>query len=159
MRDEQSSESGRTTPREQEKDDVEVAQIDDEENLKVHLRKLSQDLKNLGHEMAEFRDALRAIVIELRTIRLTKGLNGGDPQYEVAEVVDSKLDHRSRACPLRYKVRWAGFEGTREEYTWVSPFELGSALEVVTEFHLNNPDKPRRPIVDASVLSILRPRY
>jgi hypothetical protein len=37
-----------------------------------------------------------------------------EPEYEISEILDSKLDKR-RACKLLYLVRWSGYEGTNEE--------------------------------------------
>jgi hypothetical protein len=66
----------------------------------------------------------------------------GDLEYKIAEVVDSKIDRRRRACQLLYLVRWAGYEGTDEELTWILATELDHASEVVVEFHSKYPDKP-----------------
>lgn len=66
----------------------------------------------------------------------------GGPEYEMTEIVDSKIDRRRRACPLLYKVRWTGYENTDEEFSWVLASEMDNAREVVEEFHLKYPDKP-----------------
>src|SRR3979490_2472395 len=34
----------------------------------------------------------------------------GDIEYEIAEILDSKVDQRRRHCNLLYLVRWAGYE-------------------------------------------------
>lgn len=65
----------------------------------------------------------------------------GDIEYEISEIVDSKLDKRQK-CPLLYCVRWTGYEDTDEEYTWVLATELEHAPEAVADFHLRYPDKP-----------------
>ena len=39
----------------------------------------------------------------------------GEPEYEIAEILDSKLDRRRQQCPLLYLVHWAGYEGTDKE--------------------------------------------
>ena len=31
----------------------------------------------------------------------------GEPEYEITKILDSKLDHRRRQCPLLYLVHWA----------------------------------------------------
>ena len=36
----------------------------------------------------------------------------GKPEYEIAEILDSKLDRHCRQCPLLHLVCWAGYEGT-----------------------------------------------
>ena len=66
----------------------------------------------------------------------------GEPEYEISEILDSKIDRRRKHCKLLYYVRWAGYEGTDEEYSWVLATELGNASELVEEFHLRYPDKP-----------------
>jgi hypothetical protein len=37
-----------------------------------------------------------------------------EPEYEISEILDSKLDKR-QACKLLYLVQWSGYEGTDEE--------------------------------------------
>ena len=127
-------------------------QSNEADDIRPRLRLLAQELRKLKAKMAELRDELRSATHYLRLIRLTKASTGGHAQYEVAEVVDSKLDHHSVSCPIRYKVRWAGFEGTGEEYSWVSPFELGSATQAVADFHAANPYKPRMRITSPEAL-------
>jgi len=63
-------------------------------------------------------------------------------EYEVAEILDSKIDRRYRACPLRYLVRWAGYEGTSQETEWINAVDLTHSLDVASDFHTRYPDKP-----------------
>jgi Chromo (CHRromatin Organisation MOdifier) domain len=63
------------------------------------------------------------------------------PEYEISEILDSKLDKRW-ACKLLYLVRWSGYEGTDEETSWIPANELRHAFEIVSEFHLCYPNKP-----------------
>ena len=65
----------------------------------------------------------------------------GEVEYLVAEVLDSKLDRRFKRCPLRYFVRWSGYEGTDEEFSWVAADDI-HADELIPAFHLRYPDKP-----------------
>ena len=65
----------------------------------------------------------------------------GDLEYEIAEVLDSKIDHR-RVCKLLYYVRWLGYEGTDEEYSWLPATELTHAPNLLSNFHATYPDKP-----------------
>ncbi|GAW05911.1 reverse transcriptase-R -integrase [Lentinula edodes] len=46
----------------------------------------------------------------------------GEEEYNIAEILDSKLDRRYKRCPLRYYIRWAGFEGTDDEFSWVAAY-------------------------------------
>ena len=65
----------------------------------------------------------------------------GDLEYEISEVVDSKIDRR-RSCKLLYLVRWLGYENTDEEFSWLPATELENAKELVTDFHSAYPSKP-----------------
>ncbi len=66
----------------------------------------------------------------------------GEPEFEISEILDSKIDKRRRLCKLLYLVRWAGYEGTDEETSWILATELGHASELVTDFHAAYPTKP-----------------
>jgi Chromo (CHRromatin Organisation MOdifier) domain len=65
----------------------------------------------------------------------------GETEYEISEILDSKIDRRWKPCNLLYLVRWARYEGTDEE-TWVLATELGHSAEIMTDFHLAYPAKP-----------------
>ena len=65
-----------------------------------------------------------------------------DFEYEISEILDSKIDKR-RKCKLLYLVRWTGYEGTDQEMDWLSATELEHAAELVQDFHKSYPDKPR----------------
>jgi len=65
----------------------------------------------------------------------------GEIEYEIAKILDTKLDRRRR-CKLQYLVRWASYEGTDEETSWITADELAHAQELVQDFHKNYPDKP-----------------
>lgn len=62
-------------------------------------------------------------------------------EYEIAEVLDSKIDNRRR-CKLLYLVKWSGYEGTDEENSWLPATELEHAQEIVDTFHSRYPQKP-----------------
>ena len=66
----------------------------------------------------------------------------GDIEYEIAEVLDSKIDNQCVHCKLKYLVRWLGYEGTEEETDWLLATELEHASEAVKEFHACYPHKP-----------------
>ena len=63
-------------------------------------------------------------------------------EFEISEILDTKIDNRRHACILLYLVRWTGYEGTDEETSWILASELGHASELVTEFHAKYPTKP-----------------
>jgi hypothetical protein len=68
----------------------------------------------------------------------------GELEFEIGEILDSKIDKRRR-CKILYYVRWLGYEGTDEEYSWLPANELEHAPELVAQFHTAYPDKPRPP--------------
>jgi len=43
----------------------------------------------------------------------------GDLEFEVAQILDSKWDRR-KSDPLLYYMRWAGYEGITEEFSWLT---------------------------------------
>jgi hypothetical protein len=65
----------------------------------------------------------------------------GELEYEIAEVLDSKVDRR-RACKLLYLVRWLGYENTDEEFSWLPATELENAKDLTSDFHSAYPGKP-----------------
>ena len=66
----------------------------------------------------------------------------GEPEYEISEILDSKLDNQHRICKLLYLVRWFGYEGTNEETSWLPANELAHASDIVSDFHSKYPSKP-----------------
>ena len=66
----------------------------------------------------------------------------GEIEYEVEEILDSKIDRRRRHCQLLYLVRWAGYAGTDEETSWLLATELDHASELVIGYHEKYPNKP-----------------
>jgi hypothetical protein len=66
----------------------------------------------------------------------------GEREFEIANILDSKIDKRRRLCLLMYYIQWAGYKGTDEEYSWILTSELGNAQELVNDFHSKYPDKP-----------------
>jgi len=57
-----------------------------------------------------------------------------DIEYEVSEILDSKVDRR-RKCKILYLVRWSGYEGTDKETSWITADELSHAKELVQDLH------------------------
>ena len=64
------------------------------------------------------------------------------PEFEISEILDTKIDNRQRACKLLYLVRWTGYEGTDEETSRILASKLGHASKIVMEFHAKYPTKP-----------------
>ena len=65
----------------------------------------------------------------------------GELEYEISEILDTKIDNHRR-CKLLYYVRWAGYEGTDEETSWLPATELEHAQELIVDFHTHYPRKP-----------------
>ena len=65
-----------------------------------------------------------------------------EPEFEIPEILDTKIDNCRRACKLLYLVRWTGYEGTDKETLWILASELGNTSELVTDFHAAYPAKP-----------------
>ena len=66
----------------------------------------------------------------------------GEPEYEIAKVLDSKMDNRCSKCKLLYLVHWTGYAGTDEETSWILASELENAPKLVSDFHQLYPAKP-----------------
>ena len=65
----------------------------------------------------------------------------GELEYEISEVLDSKIDRR-RSCKLLYLVRRLGYKNTDEEFSWLPATELEHAKDLISNFHSAYPDKP-----------------
>ena len=66
----------------------------------------------------------------------------GELEFEIAKILDSKVDQRRCNCKLLYLVRWTGYASTNEETSWILATELGNAPELVTDYHMAYPAKP-----------------
>ncbi|SOV08098.1 uncharacterized protein UDID_17285 [Ustilago sp. UG-2017a] len=62
-----------------------------------------------------------------------------DLEYEVEQILDSKVDHRYRD-PLFYLVRWARYGP--DHNSWEPASNLTHASDLITEFHTANPTRP-----------------
>ena len=58
-----------------------------------------------------------------------------EPEFEISEILDTKVDKRRHACKQLYLVRWTGYKGTDEETSWILTSQLGHASELVSDFH------------------------
>ena len=65
----------------------------------------------------------------------------GEPEYEIAEILDSKIARHCHNCKLLYLVCWLGYEGTDEETSWLLATELGHASGLISDFHSHYPAK------------------
>ena len=71
----------------------------------------------------------------------SSGSSDDSSQYEISEIIDSVRSNCQKPKELWYKVRWAGFEGMKDEFTCVHADDMIGASEVVEDFHKCNPDK------------------
>src|SRR6266481_4608478 len=65
-----------------------------------------------------------------------------EPEFEISEILDTKVDKRRHACKQLYLVRWTGYKGTDEETSWILVSKLGHTSELVSNFHTVYPAKP-----------------
>ncbi len=69
-------------------------------------------------------------------------LVNNEPEFEISEILDSKINNCHCTCKLLYLVCWTGYKGTDEETLWILMSELGHASELMTDFHASYPAKP-----------------
>ena len=62
----------------------------------------------------------------------------GTPEYEVEEVIDSRL----KRGKLEYLVKWSGY--TDDYNTWEPKTNLDNATEAMADFHRSHPSAPRQ---------------
>jgi len=63
-------------------------------------------------------------------------------EFEIAEVLDSKIDNHQQDYCLLYLVFWSGYEGTAEEFSWLLATELKHTPELLIDLHLAYLAKP-----------------
>ena len=68
-----------------------------------------------------------------------------EPEYEITEVLDLKMDNRRSKCKLLYLVRWTGYAGTNEETSWILASELENVPKLISDFHRLYLAKPGPP--------------
>ena len=66
----------------------------------------------------------------------------GEPEFEITEILDSKVDQWCRNCKLLYLVRLTRYASTDEETLWILATELGNAPELVADYHVAYLAKP-----------------
>jgi hypothetical protein len=67
----------------------------------------------------------------------------GEQEWEVDEIVDSRIKRIGRKTVFQYKVRWLGYEDTPDEFDWVNLDDVVHANEAVEDFHRRYPNKPK----------------
>jgi len=67
-------------------------------------------------------------------------------EFEVAAILDSRVDQWRKGSGILYLVQWAGFEGTAEEFSWEPLENVSNASTMVHEFHRLYPGKPHSEV-------------
>ena len=63
-------------------------------------------------------------------------------EWEVHQILDSRVDHHCKGSGLLYLVEWKGFDNTPDATSWEPPEHLANAPNMVQAFHQAYPDKP-----------------
>ena len=66
----------------------------------------------------------------------------GELEFEITEILDSKVNQWCCNCKLLYLICWIGYAGTDEETSWILASELGNAPKLVADYHVAYPAKP-----------------
>ena len=66
----------------------------------------------------------------------------GEPEYEISEILDSKIDKCQKHCNIIYLAHWTSYEGIDEEISWILANKLGHASKIIADFHKAYPSKP-----------------
>ena len=66
----------------------------------------------------------------------------GKLEYEISEILDSKINKCQKHRNIIYLVWWTSYEGTDEETSWILANKLGHASEIIADFHKAYPNKP-----------------
>ena len=78
----------------------------------------------------------------------------GDEEYEVDEILDSRM----RNSKLQYLVRWKDYPA-RVDWTWEPESNITHAPEAIKDFHTKNPSAPRRLPLDTRTILFHRIPY
>ena len=65
----------------------------------------------------------------------------GELEFEIAEILNSKVDQHPHNCKLLYLVHWTGYAGTDKETSWILVTELRNAPKLVVDYHAAYPAK------------------
>jgi len=57
------------------------------------------------------------------------------PEFEISEILNSKVHNSHHACKLLYLVHWTGYEGMDKETSWILTLDLGHASKLFADFH------------------------
>ena len=79
--------------------------------------------------------------LEKVQLALTLVMIDGKPEYEISQIVDSKIDCWW-TCKLLYKVIWLGYKDTKDKSKWISISKLAYVSNLVFNFHITYSAKP-----------------
>ena len=74
---------------------------------------------------------------EIIQLALTPVIIDGKPEYEISQIVDSKINHQW-ACKLLYKMIWLRYEDIGDESKWIPTSELTHATDLISKLHLHS---------------------
>jgi len=60
----------------------------------------------------------------------------GELEFEITEILNSKVDCWCKSCKLLCLVCWSSYEGTDEETSWLFATELGNTMELLEDYHV-----------------------
>ena len=63
-------------------------------------------------------------------------------EWEVHQILDSRVDHCHKGVGLLYLIEWKGFDNTPDATSWEPPKHLVNAPDIVQVFFQAYPDKP-----------------
>ena len=63
-------------------------------------------------------------------------------EWEVYQILDSRIDRCRKGSGLLYLVEWKGFNNTPDATSWELPEHLANAPDAVHAFHQAYPAKP-----------------
>ena len=66
----------------------------------------------------------------------------GEPEVEITEILDSKVNQQRCNCKLLYLFHWTGYASTNEETSCILATELGNAPKLVVYYHVAYLAKP-----------------
>ena len=60
----------------------------------------------------------------------------GEPEFEITEILNSKVNQWCHSCKLLYLVCWTVYAGTDKETSWILATELRNTPELVSDYHM-----------------------
>src|SRR5882724_5228214 len=80
-----------------------------------------------------------------------------EPEFEISEILDSKIDNHYHACKLLYLVHWTGYEGTDKETSWILTYNLDMLpyLLQISTLHIH-PSLALFQVIDLRHTSVLK---